>query len=97
MGGMLEDDHSATPIQVVAAQQTPVVVAAPVVQLQPGYFEVEVVPAGDDPAQIVALASAIEQMGETLFARDGRYFVATKRYGFMRTALSQLPYVQSVI
>jgi predicted phage terminase large subunit-like protein len=94
MGGLLEADHSTLPVRVVEAP--PKVVEEPP-KPQPGLSEVEVFFSGDDPTQIEAVRVAIEQMGEALFERDGRYFVATKRYGFMRNALIQLPYVSSVI
>jgi predicted phage terminase large subunit-like protein len=103
MGGMLEDGYTEMGIQVLDAPpaQEPKPVAPPP-SAPPGpatanVHEVEVVLAGDDPVQIEALRITVEQMGETLFERDGRYFVATKRYGFMRNSLIQQPYVTSVI
>ena len=57
--------------------------------------EVEVVL--EDPAYSVSLRHAVEQMGDQVEEREGRYFVATRRPGPTRTALAQLPYVQSVI
>jgi hypothetical protein len=61
---------------------------------QPTY-EVEVVLG--DPTYSVSLRHAVEQMGDQVEEREGRYFVATRRPGPTRTALAQLPYVQSVI
>jgi predicted phage terminase large subunit-like protein len=61
---------------------------------QPTYeVEVEL----GDPQYSVSLRHAVEQMGDEVEEREGRYFVATRRPGPIRTALAQLPYVQSVI
>jgi predicted phage terminase large subunit-like protein len=102
MGGMLEDDHSATPIQVVAASRPepkPVATLPPMPGFPAGanVYDVEVIPFGTDPVQLEALRQTVEQMGAYLIERDGRYFVSTTNAGFMRTALIQQGYVQSVI
>jgi predicted phage terminase large subunit-like protein len=102
MGGMLEDDHSATPVQVVAASRSepkPVTMLPPMPGFPAGanVYDVEVIPFGTDPVQLEALRQTVEQMGAYLIERDGRYFVSTTNAGFMRTALIQQGYVQSVI
>lgn len=101
MGGMLEDDHSAEGVALRVATELVQAMAqpkpeAPPIPLQPGVSEIELFLRGDDPAQIEELRVQIERLGETLFVRDGRYLVATTRYGYMRSALSQLIYVQGV-
>jgi predicted phage terminase large subunit-like protein len=99
MGGLLEDDHSPegqalqVAIELVKAMAKPVAEAP---AAQTGYAEIALVLRGDDPEQIEGLRRQLEQMGELLSVRDGGYLVATKRYGFMRNALIQMPYVASV-
>ena len=60
-------------------------------------YDLEVIPHGTDAAAIAGLRSTIEQMGAYLVERDGRYFVATINANYMRFALVQQGYVQSVI
>ena len=99
MGGMLEDDHSPegealkAAVDYVKAVVKVVEIPAP---LAPGTSELEVIPQGRDPEQIEALRVAIERIGETMFVRNGHYYVATTRYGPTRNALMQLPYVAGV-
>jgi predicted phage terminase large subunit-like protein len=97
MGGMLEDDHSMplAPIQFAAAlakMEEPVALPP-----QEGVSEIELFLRGDDPAMIEDLRVQIsQQLGETLFVRDGRYFVATSKYGRVRSAIGLMLYVQGV-
>jgi phage terminase large subunit-like protein len=104
-GGRLLEDGEAPEgdIQVIPPPRPPGVV--PVTGLPitaPGLpnvtlYDLEVIPHGTDPTQIAGLRATIEQMGAYLIERDGRYFVSTTNPNYMRFALTQQGYVQSVI
>ena len=97
LGGLLEDDHSEAALAVAQIATAVAKLVEPVALLpQPGTSEIEIALAGDDPAQIEVLRQQLEQMGETLLVRDGRYLIATTRYGYMRSTLMQMPYVLGV-
>jgi predicted phage terminase large subunit-like protein len=98
IGGRLLEDQA---MDAGAIVREPVTVSEPVAPPTPKpsllgvAYEVEVVLG--DPTYSVSLRHAVEQMGDQVEEREGRYFVATRRPGPTRTALAQLPYVQSVV